>query len=344
MGYTFNTSHKPLSSTDLVTHQPGLIISISDFLTVDECERLIHLADAQVQPPSKADLVPKKNEAFLNRDTALIVDGLLAACIWDRLMPHLPDIDGRVPIGLHGDGRRGGAGQIKLYRYAKGQQFGLHVDQSWKGEGPGEETEYTFLVYLNSRGEPADGRTEGGEQPLLGGDTVFMKTAKVELCRVAPERGLGLLHAHGRRCLLHEGEEVRRGVKYLLRADIMYRRQVSEVVGPTAAKGGRAGGRGGGRGGRRGGGRSGVHGGGHGGSMDESAGHAAACDVTASEANANGPTASEAAASGAFTTDAAPNSGASAAPPPPSERLDALRLAAAHMPARQRGRLSLASR
>ena len=60
---------------------------------------------------------------------------------------------------------------------------------------------------------------------MLGGDTVFMKTAKAELCRVAPQRGMALLHAHGRRCLLHEGEEVRRGVKYLLRADIMYRRQ-----------------------------------------------------------------------------------------------------------------------
>ena len=100
---------------------------------------------------------------------------------------------------------------------------------------------------------------------MLGGDTVFMKTAKAELCRVTPQRGMALLHAHGRRCLLHEGEEVRRGVKYLLRADIMYRRRPAEAaaqVDPKTTDGGkgmgrkgdRAGGRASGRGGRRGGG------------------------------------------------------------------------------------------
>jgi hypothetical protein len=251
----------PESSLDLVPGQPGLIISVGNFLTADECDKLIELADAQVQPPPKADLVPRKNEAFLDRDTALIMDEMLAKTIWDRLLPHLPEVDGRLPIGLHSDGRRGVAGQVKLYRYGKGQQFGLHVDQSWKGDGPGEETEFTFLVYLNSHGEPAGGITEGGQQPLMGGDTVFMRTAKAELCRVVPTRGLGLLHAHGRRCLLHEGEEVRRGVKYLLRADIMYRRLPGDAVPIESAAGGArggsrgrgraaAGGRGRGRGGR----------------------------------------------------------------------------------------------
>lgn len=261
-GYSFG-SHRPESSLDLVPGQPGLIISIDDFLTADECCKLIKVADAQVQPPPKADLVPKKNEAFLDRDTAVIADELLAQGIWDRLLPHLPEVDGRVPIGLHGDGRRGMACQAKLYRYGRGQQFGLHVDQSWKGSNPGEETEFTFLVYLNSHGEASGGSTEGGEQPLLGGDTVFMKTAKAELCRVAPVRGLGLLHAHGRRCLLHEGEEVRRGVKYLLRADIMYRRKPASEPEPmeTTQTGPGKGGKGGGGGGRGRGGRSGARGG-----------------------------------------------------------------------------------
>ena len=71
--------------------------------------------------------------------------------------------------------------------------------------------------------------TAGGEarwegQPLVGGATVFHATAKTECARVSPEAGMALLHAHGRRCLMHEAEEVRRGAKYLLRADVMYRR------------------------------------------------------------------------------------------------------------------------
>ena len=61
-------------------------------------------------------------------------------------------------------------------------------------------------------------------QRLVGGDTVFHATAKSECARVSPEAGMALLHAHGRRCLMHEGEEITRGAKYLLRADVMYRR------------------------------------------------------------------------------------------------------------------------
>ncbi len=88
------------------------------------------------------------------------------------------------------------------------------------GESIDENTEYTLLIYLNTAGGEA--RWEG--QPLVGGDTVFHATAKTECARVSPEAGMALLHAHGRRCLMHESEEVTRGAKYLLRADVMYRR------------------------------------------------------------------------------------------------------------------------
>jgi len=109
---------------------------------------------------------------------------------------------------------------MSYYRYSRGMRFDAHVDQSWKGANPGEETEYTLLIYLNSAGEPV----QGCEQPLIGGDTVFMATAKTELLRVTPKAGMALLHAHGRRCLMHYAEEVERGIKYVLRADVLYRR------------------------------------------------------------------------------------------------------------------------
>ena len=109
-------------------------------------------------------------------------------------------------------------------------RFDAHVDTSWKGAHPGEETEFTLLFYLNSSAEPVP--SQGVEQPLVGGDTVFQATAKTELCRVQPSAGLALLHAHGRRCLMHYAEEVSRGVKYVLRADVMYRRK---DAAPSAA-------------------------------------------------------------------------------------------------------------
>lgn len=68
---------------------------------------------------------------------------------------------------------------------------------------------------------------------LLEGDTVFMATARSELCRVQPRAGMALLHAHGRRCLMHYGEVVTRGAKYVLRADVLYRRSNATPAEPA---------------------------------------------------------------------------------------------------------------
>lgn len=39
---------------------------------------------------------------------------------------------------------------------------------------------------------------------------------------VAPAAGLALLHAHGDDCLEHEAAAVERGVKYILRSDVVF--------------------------------------------------------------------------------------------------------------------------
>ena len=136
---------------------------------------------APLTSSSAADRTPKKNEAYLDRQSLALVDEALSTAIWRRLRPHLPDpLDGRTPVGLHGDGRRGAASQLKFYRYLRGHRFGQHVDQSWRGDDVHHNTEYTLLIYLNSQGGEA--RWEG--QPLVGGDTVFHATAKTECARV----------------------------------------------------------------------------------------------------------------------------------------------------------------
>ena len=207
---------------DLQPAQPEFIVALRGFLAPHECRTLCDFIDrAPLANSSAADRQPRKGEAYLDRQSLALVDEALSTAIWRRLRPHLPDpLDGRTPVGLHGDGRRGAASQLKFYRYLRGHRFGQHVDQSWRGESIDEATEYTLLIYLNTAGGEA--RWEG--QPLVGGDTVFHATAKTECARVSPEAGMALLHAHGRRCLMHEAEEVTRGAKYLLRADVMYRR------------------------------------------------------------------------------------------------------------------------
>jgi len=88
-------------------------------------------------------------------------------------------------------------------------------------------TIYTLLLYLTG---PSDG--------VIGGETVFYPDAQYvpltkkemrersgrderKVIEVQPERGMALLHRHGDECLLHEGKEVKEGIKWVLRSDLV---------------------------------------------------------------------------------------------------------------------------
>lgn len=72
----------------------------------------------------------------------------------------------------------------------------------------------------------------GAEDGVEGGETIFYPEARVLSkkgsaapsgeARVAPHRGLALLHRHGRECALHEGAEVLQGTKWVLRSDVLF--------------------------------------------------------------------------------------------------------------------------
>ena len=101
-------SHRPGPAVDLVPAQPGLILVVDAFCSAEETERLCGAAAiSALQPPSAADKQPKKNEAYLDRDTCAFDDPALAAALWARLRPLLPDVGDRTPVGFHGhDGTR----------------------------------------------------------------------------------------------------------------------------------------------------------------------------------------------------------------------------------------------
>lgn len=128
----------------------------------------------------------------------------IAAVIFQRLRGVVPpEIDGRKAVGC--------SPNIRLYRYIVGQRFGKHIDESNFEEELQAWSEFTLLFYLN-------------DEDLEGGETVFYSgnTGTKEALRVPPQQGLALLHWHGDRCLVHEGANVRSGVKYLLRSDVLY--------------------------------------------------------------------------------------------------------------------------
>lgn len=95
---------------------------------------------------------------------------------------------------------------VKVYRYDTGMWFGRHVDVS-DAMSESAQTEITVLVYLSK---------------CKGGATKFYPPGSKEGISFHPEVGSILLHVHGDRCLDHEGEKVLKGIKYVLRTDVVY--------------------------------------------------------------------------------------------------------------------------
>ena len=104
---------------------------------------------------------------------------------------------------------------IRLYRYAKGERFGKHIDQS-NSAPSGGMTQVTVLFYLNGGA--------GSAVQVKGGETVFYRDHfKPDIaCAVHPQEGFACLHSHGDRCLTHEGALVCDGEKFLLRTDVVF--------------------------------------------------------------------------------------------------------------------------
>ena len=121
------------------------------------------------------------------------------------------------------------APNVRLYRYGRGQRFGKHYDQSNDLDSH-RRTFYTVLIYLNggestkgaasAHGGGKNAKSSAGDSKdnLSGGETQFYHKLKdtVAVCSMTPLKGACLIHAHGERCLLHEGAEVTSGVKVIM--------------------------------------------------------------------------------------------------------------------------------
>lgn len=172
-------------------------------LTREECARLIAEYEPGTWFPATINAAGGRvvETHVRSSSTAIVKDAELAKDLYARIYPHLPstmeDKLGRVPRHVQPAGLYL---PLRIYRYEPGQHFGLHHDQSYQ-HVDGRRSLLTFMVYLN----------EGFE----GGTTTFPEQKQV----VVPRTGMALLFQH---MLLHSGERVVSGTKYVLRSDILF--------------------------------------------------------------------------------------------------------------------------
>ena len=196
----------------------GTVFELKNFLSRDECARLIQLSESHGyslmdQRQSRHSHSQYGRITIASRD--------LAKQLWERLVAA-----GAFKKIEEGDQIACGVNpNFRFYRYRRGDRWDVHFDDSvtiHTNDGT-HETLYSLLVYLNSVGDV----TDGGD-PLQGGETMFFKDVAIHhtraILKVAPKVGSALAYVHGERCLPHAEAEVKSGVKYLFRTDIIFGR------------------------------------------------------------------------------------------------------------------------
>ena len=204
------------------------LFTACNFFSSEECKSWINYCNTIGFAEIKANATYETARRYHGRIQVRAADA--AASIFQRLLPFLPaDLDGCAPVGCNPD--------IRLYRYTPGQSFGKHVDGSTEDHEGRGVTKFTVLIYLTGVNENNAFREDpsAAQSLLRGGETIFYalstsilkgKSAKQPteklLLSVRPQTGMLLAHAHGDRCLTHEGAPVISGIKYVLRTDVVY--------------------------------------------------------------------------------------------------------------------------
>lgn len=179
------------------------IFTVHDFCPADECAALIRLADGL----GFADAPITTSRGFImapevrNNTRVILDDEARARGLWQRLAPF-------VPARRHGWRAIGLNERLRFYRYEPGQYFRWHSDGAFI-RGADERSLLTVMLYL--------------DHDFLGGSTEF-EPSRGDIVRVTPTGGMVLVFDHP---IVHQGAPVERGVKHVLRTDVMYRRDAA---------------------------------------------------------------------------------------------------------------------
>jgi predicted 2-oxoglutarate/Fe(II)-dependent dioxygenase YbiX len=181
------------------------VATIAGFLSAAECDDYIRLGEATgfEEAPITTSRGMMMMKDVRNNDRVMIDDPARALALYQRLSDDLAPRFQRAwtPVAFNE--------RLRLYRYDIGQQFDWHRDGYFQRPN-GERSFFTFMVYLND--------------DFDGGATSFSDDGfgfPGGMLRITPAKGMGLLFHHP---ILHRGDPVTTGRKYVLRTDVMYRR------------------------------------------------------------------------------------------------------------------------
>lgn len=205
-----------------VVEVPGAY-QLLNVLAEDECQELIKLSEAVGYLEDAAVSLPRRIRH--NHNVVWITDNETDTLIWQRVA-HLTDQDPELfghkqPLGLNA--------RFRFYRYGVGDFFKPHTDGSWPGSRvvngelitnayPDRYSLMTVLIFLN------DDFAGGATRFLVAEGTAQSRTGPHQVVDVRTPTGGMLCFPHGLHPLhcVHSSEPVTRGVKYIIRTDMLF--------------------------------------------------------------------------------------------------------------------------
>ena len=186
----------------LQTIVPGAVYTAPSFLSQQECQAWIHYVECEspnrmiyTNHPASRSMAQRECYRWQRQDWTM------ADALFDRMACFMSLFEALVPqqrpIAANGN--------LRVYKYERGMSFGKHVDGNEKTDRG--TTQMTVLIYLST---------------CVGGATRFHYGRRQEVISEV-EEGKILFHVHGDQCLDHEADAVQKGVKYVLRTDLVFR-------------------------------------------------------------------------------------------------------------------------
>ena len=176
---------------------------LENFLSPSECEHFVDLSEAKgyKQIPGKRSL---RSNCKL-----ILFDQELAGQFWKRIRPFVPSTLYVAEKKETWNAKELNS-RFRFCRYTEGQFFTKHYDE--QVEHNGMKSFYTMMIYLNEVKNE-----QGGETRFFTNDV----EEKLDFV-VQPTQGCAiLLWQQG---TLHDGAPLLHGRKYILRTEVMYRR------------------------------------------------------------------------------------------------------------------------
>ncbi|KAF0980525.1 hypothetical protein FDP41_013739 [Naegleria fowleri] len=179
-----------------------LVLLLHNVLLKDECQLMIELSEKMGYEDADSYCFAY-NDRF--NDRLMVDDQNLTDLIWNRMKDHLPQV-------IAGMKLKGLNSRWRLCKYKPGHYFGVHTDGSYQDRKTNSVSCLTFMIYLNSQLEGA----------YKGGATIFFDRKRGEKARIVQPSGTAIVFLQEDMDMLHCGQKVESGVKYILRTDVMY--------------------------------------------------------------------------------------------------------------------------